>query len=131
MDTGEETLGADAYRDLYEYGPDGVLLTAPDGWVIAANPSACEILGRTEAEICALGRQGMADHTDERWGSMLAERERTGRVHGVARMVRGDGLIIEVEMSAQIFSDAIGEKRTCTILRDATERVRMERDSWR
>ena len=70
----------------------------------------------------------MADHTDERWGPMLAERERTGRVHGVARMIRGDGLLIEVEMSAQIFSEANGEKRTCTILRDATERVRMERE---
>ena len=128
MDTGEQTLGADAYRALYEYGPDGVLLTAPDGRVLAANPAACEILGRTEAEICALGRQGMADHTDERWGPMLAERERTGRVHGVARMVRGDGLLIEVEMSAQVFSDANDEKRTCTILRDATERVRMDRE---
>jgi diguanylate cyclase (GGDEF)-like protein/PAS domain S-box-containing protein len=127
-DAGEETLGPEAYRAMYKYAPDGVLFTAPDGRVLAANPAACEILGRTEAEICALGRQGMADYTDERWAPMLAERERTGRVHGVARMIRGDGLLIEVEMSAQVFSEANGEKRTCTILRDDTERVRMERE---
>ena len=82
----------------------------------------------TEAEICGRGRQGLADHTDERWDPMLAERERTGRVHGVARMIRGDGALIEVEMSAKVFTEANDEKRTCTILRDVTERVAMERE---
>ena len=127
MDSVAETLGPEAYRALYEYGPDGVLFTVPDGRILAANPAACEILRRTEAEICALGRHGLADQTDERWSLLLAERERTGRVHGVARMIRGDGQIIEVEMSAQVFSDANGEKRTCTIFRDDTGRVMMER----
>lgn len=112
---------------MYENSPDGVLFTAPDGRVLAANPAACEILGRTEAEICQLGRQGMADLTDERWGAMLEERARTGRVQGSARMIRGDGVVIEVEMSAQVFTEAHGAKRTCTIVRDVTERVAMER----
>jgi two-component system, sporulation sensor kinase E len=61
-------LGPEAYRAMYENSPDGVLFTSPDGRVLAANASACQILGRTEAEICAVGRQGMADHSDERWG---------------------------------------------------------------
>jgi diguanylate cyclase (GGDEF)-like protein/PAS domain S-box-containing protein len=125
--TESEVLGPEAYRAIYENSPDGVLFTAPDGRVLAANPAACEILGATEAEICQLGRQGMADQTDERWSSMLAERARTGRVHGVARMVRGDGTVIEVEMSAKVFAAGNGEKRTCTIVRDVTERVALER----
>ncbi len=127
-DRAGETLGPEAYRALYENSPDGVLFTAPDGRVLAANPAACEIFQMTEAEICGRGRQGLADHTDERWDPMLAERERTGRVHGVARMIRGDGALIEVEMSAKVFTEANDEKRTCTILRDVTERVAMERE---
>ena len=127
-DRATKTLGPEAYRAMYDNSPDGVLFTVPDGRVLAANPAACQILGRTEAEICSLGRQGLADHTDERWGPMLAERERTGRGHGVARMIRGDGALIEVEMSARVFSDANGERRTCTILRDVTERVSLERE---
>ena len=123
-----ETLGPEAYRAMYENSPDGVLFTAPDGRVLAANPTACQMLGRTEAEICSLGRQGLADHADGRWGPMLAERERTGRVKGVARMIRGDGAVIEVEMSTRVFTEADGEKRTCTILRDVTERVAVERE---
>jgi diguanylate cyclase (GGDEF)-like protein len=56
----------------------------------------------------------------------VAERDRTGIAHGVARMIRGDGQAIEVEMSARVFEDD-GQARTCTVLRDVTERVAMER----
>ncbi len=122
--TGE--LDAEAYRALYEFSPDGVLFTSPDGRVLAANPAACEILGRTEEEICALGRQGLADPSDERWRRLLVERERAGQVHGVARMIRGDGSAIEIEISARLFSDARGAQRSCTMIRDVTERVRMD-----
>jgi PAS domain S-box-containing protein len=128
-ETGSRTadlLGPEAYRALYDNSPDGVLFTVPDGRVLAANPAACQILGRTEAEICSAGRQGMADHTDERWGAMVAERGRTGSVRGVARMIRGDGSVIEVEVSTRIFRRPSGEQRTCTIVRDVTDRVTLE-----
>ncbi len=122
-----EALEPDVLRALYHFAPDGVLFTSPDGRVLAANPAACEILGRSEAEICALGRHGLADHGDERWGPLLAERARTGRARGIARMVRGDGTLIEIEMSARMFVDD-GERHTCTILRDVSDRVRMEQE---
>lgn len=121
-------LGPEAYRALYENSPDGVLFTVPDGTVLAANPAACRILGRTEGEICSLGRQGMADPTDERWKPILEERERAGSARGVARMIRGDGVAIEVEMSAKIFNDAHRAQRTCTIIRDVTEHMRIGRE---
>lgn len=120
-------LGDEAYRALYENSPDGVLFTIPDGRVLAANPAACQILGRSEAEIRALGRQGLADPSDERWAQMLGERERSGHVRGVARMLRGDGAAVEVEMSARTFREGSGFERSCTIIRDVTERVAMER----
>jgi PAS domain S-box-containing protein len=91
-------LGAEDYRAMYEYSPDGVLFTSPDGRILAANPAACEILGRSEQEICRLGRQRLMDHDDAHWEALLAERARTGRARGVARMIRGDGAKIEVEM---------------------------------
>jgi len=70
----------------------------------------------------------MADVTDDRWGLMLEERERAGQVRGVARMIRGDGALIEVEMSARIFHEADGTERACTIFRDVTDHVAMERE---
>ncbi len=113
---------------MYDFSPEGALFTSPDGRIFAANPAACEILGRTEREIRRLGRQGLMDHDDGRWDGLLAERKRTGRVRGIARMVRGDGVTIEVEMSARVFTDALGQERTCTIINDVSERIRMEHE---
>ncbi len=121
-------LGPEDYRAIYNYSLDGVLFTAPDGRILAANPAACEILDRSEQEICELGRQRLMDPDDDRSQMMLAERERTGRVRGIARMIRGDGAKIEVEISARIFRDASGQERACTLIRDVTERIRMERE---
>lgn len=126
-DTAPRMPGPEAYQAMYEYSPDGVLFTVPDGRVLAANPAACQILRRSEAEICSLGRQGLADPTDERWAPMVEERERKGRIRGVARMIGGDGAPIEVEVSARIFHETSGETRSCTIIRDVTDRVAMER----
>jgi diguanylate cyclase (GGDEF)-like protein/PAS domain S-box-containing protein len=122
-----DRIGAKAYEALYLYSPDGVLFTIPDGRVIAANPAAREILQMPEDEICALGRLGLSDRSDERWAPLVAERDLNGFAHGVARMIRGDGHAIEVEMSARVFRDVDGELRTCTVIRDVTERVEMER----
>lgn len=121
-------LGPEDYRAMYDYSPDGVLFTSPDGRIIAANPAACEILGRTESEICGLGRQELMDHDDARWEALLTERARTGRVRGIARMIHGSGAKIEIEMSARIFRDSRGQERSCTIINDVTERIRMERE---
>jgi diguanylate cyclase (GGDEF)-like protein/PAS domain S-box-containing protein len=122
-----EKLGPEAYRAIYEYSADGVMFTAPDGRIFAANPAACAILAMTEEEICARGRHGLADPDDVRWAPMVAERERTGHTRGCVRMRRGDGALIEVELSSQVFGEVDGELRTCTIIRDVTERVAMER----
>jgi diguanylate cyclase (GGDEF)-like protein/PAS domain S-box-containing protein len=127
----EDRLSPEAYRALYVHSPYGVLFTNPNGDVLAANPAACELLRFSETDICALGRQGLADHSDQRWEQLLAERARSGRGSGIARMLRGDGTVVEVEMSARVFSDADGTPRTCTIIRDVTERVRLEAELLR
>ncbi len=43
----------DRYRSLYESALDAILLTAPNGSIIAANKAACQMFGQSEAEIVA------------------------------------------------------------------------------
>ena len=43
-------------------------------------------------------------------------------------MIRGDGAKIEVEVSARIFTDPRGRKRSCTVINDVTERIRLEHE---
>jgi PAS domain S-box-containing protein len=110
------------FRSLYEHSIDGVLLTAPDGAILAANPEACRLLGRTEAEICAAGRGGVVDATDERVPALLAERARTGQVRGELTMIRGDGTRFPAEFASAIFEDRHGRQRTSLTFRDVSAR---------
>lgn len=121
-------LGSEDYRAMYDHSPNGVLFTSPDGQILAANRAACEILGRNERDVRNLGRRPLMDHDDARWEPLLAERARKGHVRGIARMIRGDGTRIEVEMSSRLFTDGRGQVRTCTVIADVTERIALERE---
>lgn len=97
--------GEASYRALFEHSLDGILLTAPDGGILAANPAACLMLGRTEAEICRLGRSGVVDTTDPRLETLLAERARTGQFTGELYLLRADGTRFPAEVSSRVFTD--------------------------
>ena len=79
------------FRSLYENTIDGILLMASDGSILAANPEACRLLGRTEQEICAAGQAGIFDSSDPLLPAMLWDRAATGKVRGELTMIRGDG----------------------------------------
>jgi len=124
--TQEALLESEArYRSLFENSDDAILLTAPDGRIFQANPSACRIFGRTEAEIIQMGRNGVVDETDPRLPVMLEERKRTGRVRGDLTFKRRDGQLFPGEMTSVVFRSKEG-LRTCMIIRDITESKQKE-----
>ena len=123
-----ETVGLAAYRVLFAHSSEGVLFCTQDGRITAANPAACAMLDMSAEEICRLGRDGLVDQEDPRWRIAVAERERTGSSVGVARLRRGDGRYIEIEMTALQFRDEDGAPQTCCILHDMTGRMAIERE---
>lgn len=114
------------YRLLYENSIDGILLTTPDGGILAANAAACRIFGRTEAEICRLGRNGLVDTSDPRVMPAVEERARTGHKKAEMFLVRGDGTRFTGEVTSTIFRGQDGRLMTSMIVRDITERRRAE-----
>jgi diguanylate cyclase (GGDEF)-like protein/PAS domain S-box-containing protein len=126
QDTDE--VGLAASRVLFVHTSEGVLFWTDDGRITAANPAACAMLDLGAEEICRLGRDGLVDQEDPRWGIAVAERERNGSAVGVARLRRGDGHYIEIEMTALHFRDEDGALQTCCILRDLTGRLAIERE---
>jgi PAS domain S-box-containing protein len=114
------------YEAVFDQSPDGVLITVPDGRILAANPAACAILRASEEEICRRGRQGLSDERDPRWAPALEERRRAGRVQAVVPMLRADGAPFVAELSSTVFVAENGEERTCVIFRDVTARARLE-----
>jgi PAS domain S-box-containing protein len=114
------------YRSMFDHSLDAILLTAPDGQILAANSGACSILGYAETELRQLGRAGVVDPADSRLPLALAERRRTGKFKGDLTFVRKDRSKFEAEVSSAVFRDQDGFERTSMIFRDITDRKRME-----
>lgn len=116
---------------LFQNSLDGIMLTAPDGRILDANPAACRILGRTREQILEEGRAGLIDNTDPRVESYVAERKRTGKAHGELMARRIDGTLFPIEFSSVVFPGPEGDARTCLIIRDISDRKTAEADRER
>jgi PAS domain S-box-containing protein len=114
------------YRSLYDNSLDGILLTAPDGRVFAANAAACAMLGRSEEEICRLGRASLLNGADPRLAAGLEERSRTGVFHGELTFLRPDGSPLPCDVSSSVFQDSEGRVRGIVIMRDVSGRKEAE-----
>ncbi len=118
-------IGPPEYEAIFRQSIDGVLFTAPDGRVLAANPAACEILRRSENEICRLGRYGLLVD-DDRTKAAVAQRAAKGSARAELSMRRGDGEIFTADLASTIFTTPDGERRASVIFRDVSERVRSQ-----
>jgi formate hydrogenlyase transcriptional activator len=116
----------DRFRNLFENSVDAVLLANPDGTFEAANPEACRMFGRTEEEICRVGRAGLVDPMDSRLPDLLEERERKGFVRGELTFRRNDGSRFLGDVSSAFYQDISGATKASVIIRDVTERRRAE-----
>ncbi|MGZ4707726.1 MAG: diguanylate cyclase domain-containing protein [Acidimicrobiales bacterium] len=120
---GERRLGLAEYEAIFRHSLDGVLFTMPDGRILAANPAACTILQRSEAEICRLGRSGLVVSDDPRSREAVRQRALSGSTRAEMPMIRGDGRTIIVDVASTTFTTADGELRACVIFRDVTEQA--------
>ncbi|MDD8018212.1 MAG: PAS domain S-box protein [Bacteroidota bacterium] len=124
----QETLAEseEKYRTFIENSLDAILLTAPDGNIFSVNPAACKMFGRTEAELCSMGRESLVDSNDPRLNVLLAERAKTGKAFGELTMFKKNGVPFPVEISSALFYDKNGNVRTSMIIRDITGRKKTE-----
>ena len=114
------------YRLFIDSSLDAILLTAPDGRIVRANPSACHMFNRTEEEIKEIGRSGIMDTSDPRLGLALGERNRTGKFTGELTCIRKNKVKFPVEVSSSVFMDQNGDANTSTTIRDITGRKQSE-----
>ena len=117
------TIGVADFEAIYRHNLDGVLFTAPDGRILAANPAACSILRMTEKEIVRGGRDALVVAEDPNLGPALAERAASGQVRAELRMRRGDGTTVVADVSSTIFTTPEGRVRASVIFRDVSDDV--------
>ncbi|PIF17672.1 PAS domain S-box-containing protein/diguanylate cyclase (GGDEF)-like protein [Acidovorax delafieldii] len=114
------------FQALFDNSMDAVLLTSPDGTVLAVNQAACRLFDLSEAQIIARGRTGLADPADPRLQELLVQRQQRGQAAGLLTMVRGDGSHFTAEISSSIYGDSEGRQYSSMIVRDITERLRSQ-----
>ena len=115
-----------SHRVLFESSPDAIFRSSPEGTIYAANPAACAMVGRTEAEIQRIGRDGIIDRNDPRWLELVEQRQRAGTARAETELIRADGSAIPVEVAAALFTDGGGKVCSNLFVRDITGRKRME-----
>ncbi len=113
-------------RMVLDNNGEAILMTAPDGSIVTANPAACRMFGRSEEEICRIGFARFLDTSDPRLVAAFAERERTGQVRAELNCVRADGSVFPVDVLSVFCTDASGARWTITNLRDSTDRKKSE-----
>jgi diguanylate cyclase (GGDEF)-like protein/PAS domain S-box-containing protein len=117
------TVGATDYEAVYLYSLDGVLVTTPDGHVLAANPAACRLLGRPAREIALGGREAVVVADDPELPRLLEERAVSGQARGELTLRRGDGSTFVADVSSALFTTLDGKVRASVVFRDVTEDV--------
>ncbi|MFA6598199.1 MAG: PAS domain S-box protein [Ignavibacteriaceae bacterium] len=116
------------YRSFFENSMDSILLTSPDGRIFSANPAACKTFGYSEEELIKLGKSGIVNMNDPQLSLLLAERALKGKARGELTFIRKDGTHFPSDISSAIFKDQEGLARASMIIRDITERKRVEKE---
>lgn len=119
-------VSEEKYYSIFNHSLDAILLTNEDRSILDANPAACEMFGRSLEEIRTAGWDGLVDATDPHLQNVLSEILRAGRTSAEIMMIRSNGHKFPVEMSSNTFVDANGQNKNCTIIRDITDRKRVE-----
>lgn len=114
------------FRSIFDSNLDAALLTTPDGAILAANPEAQRMFGRSEDELRTLGRQPLVDVTDPRLTAALTQREKIGWFRGELTLIGKDGKKFLAELSSSLFNGKDGCRMTSMLIRDITERKHAE-----
>jgi len=114
------------YRNIFDSVTDGLILCDMSGSVIDANPQACCMHGYSRDELVrlSLGHLIRADyHNVVKTIYAYAVRDEIFQEEVIA--VRKDGGFFEVDMRGKAF-DEMGMRRLLVIMRDLTEKLRLE-----
>lgn len=114
-----------SYRLVMELAADGIFTADSSGRFLAANRRGCEMLMYDCAELKELSIIDLIPEEDVLADPLrFDELARGSRVFAERRVVRKDGSLIKIEVSAQTLPDG----RILAIVRDVTERRKAEDD---
>ena len=113
------------FHSLYESTLDAVLLTKSDGSILSANPAARGMFDMNEEEIKKAGLEALLVF-DETAKSAIKTLQISSTAKAELTLKCKDGSTFEGEVSLSLFTDADGIVKTSMIVRDISERKKIE-----
>jgi diguanylate cyclase (GGDEF)-like protein/PAS domain S-box-containing protein len=120
--------GEESYRKVFELSPDAILIHC-EGLITLANPACVKLAGVGSLDEL-IGRRVMdfihpdqRAHMEEGWRRMEMDRRPVSAVE--RRIIRSDGVMLDVEMSGVVLSSE-GPAKHLAMVRDITERKRAQ-----
>jgi PAS domain S-box-containing protein len=111
------------YRSLFESAPDGILVADSEGTYVDVNPSGLAMLGYSRDELIGMKpAEILAPEEYLRVDSALAEINLDAEHRHEWRFRRKDGSVFDADVLATVMADG----RILALLRDVSERKRME-----
>ena len=95
------------YRHLFEYSPDAIFVEDLDGYVLDANPAACELHAMRREDLIGkhvsdLVPPEMHDQLDLNFDKMVTEG--TGQLESFSRTLTGKSIPVEIRINAIEYS---------------------------
>jgi PAS domain S-box-containing protein len=118
------------FRNIFEHGSVGILLSGPDFRFIKANPAACRIFGYTESELCRLSFKEITHREHRARDIEQIQRLGAGKIpfyKAEKRYVRKDGQVIWGAVNVSVVRDSKGNLLYhLAMVDDITEQKRNE-----
>ncbi|WP_321421670.1 PAS domain S-box protein [uncultured Methanobacterium sp.] len=113
------------YKSIFQTSLDAMLLTKPDGSILAANHTAEKMFGMSQDEIIAVGRDGLLIQ-DESFHAAIKERAQKGRIKAELIFKRKNGSLFKGEVTSTFFTDEDKILKTHSVIRDISDRQKAE-----
>lgn len=115
------------YQRQFLNTTEGIFIAKPDGFILDANPAACEILGYNKHELLKIDRNIVAVE-NEQLHKALEKRKQTGHFEGELTFSHKNGKELPVEVSSSVYRAHDGSLQTTIIFRDITRRKEAEKE---
>jgi PAS domain S-box-containing protein len=117
------------FRKVFEEGPIGILMVDRDGCIQRANQYFCDMLGRSEDEIVALGLSGITHPDDWERDYPLVSRMWHGEIaycHVEKRYLHKNGRAVWCQLTAALMRNEAGRPISIGMIENISERKETE-----
>jgi PAS domain S-box-containing protein len=114
------------YKSIFESSLEAILLTTPDGTILAANPKAQQILGYSEEELLKLSIYAIVDADETKLNFIFEKSEIADKSSREITIIRKNGEKFNALISSHNFRDEEGNELVSVVIKEIKEIKKLE-----